>query len=78
VKCLDSPLKYIGQTGQTFHTRYKEPIQLITNNNGNLGYSHHVLNVGHTYGTRTDTKATKAEQRKTFKLIMKIPDIQCQ
>jgi hypothetical protein len=55
MKCLDCPLKYIGQTGRTFNIRYKEHIQAIRNNNSNLGYSTHTLNTGHTYGTITDT-----------------------
>jgi hypothetical protein len=55
MKCLDCPLKYIGQTGRTFHTRYKEHIQEIRNTNGNSGYSDHILNTGHTHGTITDT-----------------------
>jgi hypothetical protein len=29
MKCLDFPLKYIGKTGRTLHTRYKEHIQAI-------------------------------------------------
>jgi hypothetical protein len=55
MKCLDCPLRYIGQTGRTFKIRYKEHIQEIRNNNGNSGYSNHILNTGHTYGTLTDT-----------------------
>jgi hypothetical protein len=43
---LDCPLKYIGQTGRTFKTRYKEHIQAIRNNNGKSGYSKHILNTG--------------------------------
>jgi hypothetical protein len=44
MKCLDCPLKYIGQTGRTFHTKYKEHIQTIRNNhNSNLGYSSYTL-----------------------------------
>jgi hypothetical protein len=39
MRCMDCPLKYIGQTGRTFKTRCKEHIQAIGNNNGNLGYS---------------------------------------
>jgi hypothetical protein len=60
MKCMDCPLKYIGQTGQTFKTRYEEHIQAIRNNNSNSGYSKHILNTGHTYGSVTDTmKALK-------------------
>jgi hypothetical protein len=55
MKCLDCPLRYIGQTGRTFKTRYKEHIQAIRNNNGNSEYSNYILNTGHTYGTITDT-----------------------
>jgi hypothetical protein len=52
---LYCPLKYIGQTGRAFHTRYKEHRQAIRNNNSNCGYASHVLNKGHTYGTITHT-----------------------
>jgi hypothetical protein len=55
MKCLDCPLKYVNQTGRTFSVRYKEHIHVIRNNNGNSGYSNHILNTGHTYGTITDT-----------------------
>jgi hypothetical protein len=55
LKCLDFPLKYVGQTGRTFKTRYKEHIHDIRSNNSNSGYSSHILNTGHTYGTITDT-----------------------
>jgi hypothetical protein len=54
MKCLDCPLKFIGQRGGTFHTRYKEHIRAIRNNNSNSVYSSHILH-GHTYGTITDT-----------------------
>jgi hypothetical protein len=57
-KCLDYPLKYIGQTGRTFKTRYKEYIQAITNSNGNSGCSDYILHTGHTYGNITDTMDT--------------------
>jgi hypothetical protein len=55
MKCLDCPLKYVGQTGRTLNTRYKEHIHDIRSNNSNTGYSNHILNTGHTYGTITDT-----------------------
>jgi hypothetical protein len=55
MKCLNCPLRYVGQTGRTFKIRYKEQIQAIRNNNSNSGYSSHILNTGHTYGTITDT-----------------------
>jgi hypothetical protein len=55
MKCIDCPLKYIGQIDRAFDTRYKEHIQAIRNNNSNLGYSSHILNTGHTYGIIKDT-----------------------
>jgi hypothetical protein len=51
MKCIDFSLKYIGKTGQTFYTTYKEHIQASRNNNGNSGYSDDIPNTGHTYGS---------------------------
>jgi hypothetical protein len=64
MKCMDCPLKYIGQTGRTFKTRYKEHIQAIRNNNGNSGYSNHMLNTRHSYGSMTDTMEVVKTERK--------------
>jgi hypothetical protein len=50
MKCLDCPLKNIGQTGRTFHTRSKEDTEAIRKNNSNSGYSNHILSTGHKYG----------------------------
>jgi hypothetical protein len=59
---MDFPLKYIGQTGQTFHTTYKEHIQAICNNNSNSVYSNHILNTGHAYDSIPNTvKVIKIE-----------------
>jgi hypothetical protein len=55
MKCLDCPLKYIGQNGRTFNQRYKEHIQTIRRKCSKSGYSNHILNTGHTYGTITGT-----------------------
>jgi hypothetical protein len=55
MKCVNCPLKYVGQTGRTFNIRYKEHIQAIRSNNGNSGYSNYILNSGHTCSTITDT-----------------------
>jgi hypothetical protein len=55
MKCLDWPLKYVGQTGRTFNTRCKEHIHAIRSNNANSGYSNYILSTGHTCGTVTDT-----------------------
>jgi hypothetical protein len=64
MKCLDCPLRYIGQTGRTFKIRYKEHTQAIRNNNSNYGYSNHKLNTGHTYGTVTNTTDVIRKGRK--------------
>jgi hypothetical protein len=52
---MDCPLKYIGRTGRTFNTRYKEHIHDIRSNNSNSGYLNHILNTGHAFGTIMDT-----------------------
>jgi hypothetical protein len=54
MKYLDCSLKYIGQTGRTLNIKYKEHIHAIRSSNSNSGYSDHILNTGHTYGTITD------------------------
>jgi hypothetical protein len=54
MKCPGCPLKYVGQTGRTFNTRYKEHIHAIRSNDANSGYSNHIFSTGHTYGTITD------------------------
>jgi hypothetical protein len=61
---MDCPLKYIGKTGQTFKTRYKDQIQAINNNNGNSGYSKHMLNTGYTYGSITNSMTAVKSERK--------------
>jgi hypothetical protein len=61
---MDCPLKYIGQMGQTFKTRYKGHIQAVRNNNGNSGYSKHILNTGHTYRSVTNMMKVLKTQRK--------------
>jgi hypothetical protein len=61
---MDCPLKYIGQTGRIFDTRYETHIQAIRNSSGNLGYSNHILNTGHAHGSITNTmKVIKIEEQ---------------
>jgi hypothetical protein len=48
IKYMDCQLKYMGQTGRMFYTRYKEQIQAIRNNKINSGYLNHILSTGHT------------------------------
>jgi hypothetical protein len=47
-----------------FHTRYKDHIQAIRSNNSNSGYSKHIFNTGHAYGTITDTMDIVKTERK--------------
>jgi hypothetical protein len=72
MKCLDCPLV---QTGEHFTLDIKN-IQAITcrSNNDNSGYSNHILNTGHTYGTITDTVDVMIWRKKeNFEHIRKIP-----
>jgi hypothetical protein len=64
MKCLDCPLKYIGQTRQTFNIRCKEHIHDIRSNNSNSGCSNRILNTGHTYGTICHTMDVVTTGRK--------------
>jgi hypothetical protein len=43
------PRKYIGQTGQTFKTRYKEHIRDIKNNGQYSKFVQHIIEKGHKY-----------------------------
>jgi hypothetical protein len=55
--------KIYRQTGRTFKTRCKH-IHAIRTNNGNSGYSNHILNTGHAYGSITNTmKVLKTEKK---------------
>jgi hypothetical protein len=57
-------MQNVGQTGRTFNNRYKEHINNIKTNNSNTGYSSHILNTGHTYGTIRDTMEIITRGRK--------------
>jgi hypothetical protein len=58
---MDCPLKYVGQTGRTFKTRYKEHIQTIRNNNVFKPYAEYRTE----YGSMADTmKVLKTERKK--------------
>jgi hypothetical protein len=76
MKCLDCPLKYIGQTGRTFANRYKENIHDIKGSNSNSKYSNHILNTGHTYGTPTYPGCHKdRKEGQIFECLRKISDL---
>jgi hypothetical protein len=64
MKCLGCPLKYVGQTGRAFHTRYREHIKASRSNNGNSEYPNHILNSGRSYGTTTDTMDIVRKEKK--------------
>jgi hypothetical protein len=64
---MDCPLKYVGQMGRTFNTRFKLHIHDIRSKNTNSGYSNHLLNTGNAYGTRTDN--TEIMTRKQGKYL---------
>jgi hypothetical protein len=66
MKCMDCPLKYVGQTGRTLNTRHKEYVHDIRSNHGHSGYSDRILNTGHAYGTITDTMEIITTGRNTL------------
>jgi hypothetical protein len=63
MKCLDCLLTYTEQKAE-HSTPEKKNIQAFKNNNSNSGYSNHILNTGHKYGTITGTINIIRTQRK--------------
>jgi hypothetical protein len=49
------PLKYVGQTGRTFKTRFKEHIRNIKNNGQNSKFAQHIVDTTHEYQTVDQT-----------------------
>jgi hypothetical protein len=49
--CKDCELKYIGQTGRTFRTRYKEHIREIKTNGQKSKFAQNILDTTHNYDT---------------------------
>jgi hypothetical protein len=47
LNCRSCARSYIGQTGRSFKTRFKEHVSDIKNNRCKTGYSQHILNYGH-------------------------------
>jgi hypothetical protein len=64
MKSMSCPLKYIGQTGQSFNTRLKKHIWDIRNNNSNSGYSNHILNTGYAYSSITHNAGYKNQKKR--------------
>jgi hypothetical protein len=47
LNCRSCDSSYIGQTGRSFKTRFKEHVSDIKNNRCKTGYSQHILNYEH-------------------------------
>jgi hypothetical protein len=47
LNCRSCASSYIGQTGRSFKTRFKEHVSDIKNNRCKTGYSQNILNYGH-------------------------------
>jgi hypothetical protein len=74
MKCMNCPLKYVGQTGRTFNTRCKEHIHAIRRNNANSGYSSHILRTGH--NNRYYGRHKKGKEGQTFEYLGKVSHLQ--
>jgi NCAIR mutase (PurE)-related protein len=53
--CKNCPGTYTGQTERNFKTSYKEHVEDIKNNKSRTGFSHHILDTGHTYDNIENT-----------------------
>jgi hypothetical protein len=51
LRCTECLKRYVGQTGRTFESRYKEHIRYIKNNETNSKFSQHILDTTREYGT---------------------------
>ena len=47
--CKDCDLKYVGQTGHNFRTRYKEHIREIKTNGQKSKFAQHIMDTVHNY-----------------------------
>jgi hypothetical protein len=55
LQCANCPQKYVGQTGQTFKTIFKEHTRDIKNDGQNSKFTQHILDTGHEYETTEKT-----------------------
>jgi hypothetical protein len=62
--CKDCPLKYIGQTGWTFRTRYNEHIREIKTNGQRSKFAQHILDTTHNHDTIEQTMEILHIERK--------------
>ena len=55
LKCNTCNKKYVGQSGRSIDTRYKEHIRYIRTNNPQSAYATHILQNRHEYGPKNET-----------------------
>jgi hypothetical protein len=48
--CLDCNKQYVGQTGWSFRTRYREQLRDFKYNSGNSKYAQHLIEILHSIG----------------------------
>jgi hypothetical protein len=53
--CPDCKKAYVGQTGQNFHTRYKEHKRAFNYNTSQSKFAQHIITQGHTFDTFQNT-----------------------
>jgi hypothetical protein len=70
LKCLDCPLKYVGQTGRTFKTRYKEHIH-------DRIFKPYIKHWTHIRNNNRYHGSYNGEEGKTFKHMRKVSYLQC-
>jgi hypothetical protein len=74
LKFQNCPGRYIGRTGRKFKTRYKEHIQDIRKQQIKTGFSHHILNTGHSYNNIENTlKILNIQDKGPYLNTRKIP-----
>jgi predicted GIY-YIG superfamily endonuclease len=64
LQCKECPSRYIGQTGRTFKTRYKEHIRDIQNDGQYSKCAQHIIDTGHEYDTMENTMKILRTERK--------------
>jgi hypothetical protein len=69
LKCMDCTRQYIGQTGRSFKTKYKEHIRHIHNKRETSGYVQHILEAEHAFGKMSDIMEVIKIERKGSHLI---------
>lgn len=64
LNCRDCDMRYIGRTGQSFLTRYREHFRDYKYNNGTLKYAQHLLDNKHCIGSINNTMEVLHVMRK--------------